>query len=332
MAEQTLEQRLALLEQNIKRLEGMAQTVQNKLNYANNKQQQQQQQQKQQQNKNSQQKGDNATAAAATSAKAKPAKPQAAAAKPAYKYDAAVVSSRYQHDKELPPVMMCDPTINYQNAVTNTQEDVDKAFNDNEKFFRKFAREQNLHSAVFYRAPGDYYDWSLQKRRDLLGASSVHYLCKSMLMKNSKCEHENYDNKLDSKYYFCVIQYSARLHNEKVAHSIRRLHPQETRKPLKNYNFRWTEPEVSLAMTGHPHNGVTPLACKTKIPIIISHKIADLPAGYFWFGAGEVDLKIRMSVAEFVSHFADNIIIDDITYDEPAHDDNGPIGGEKAAE
>eukprot|EP00461_Guttulinopsis_vulgaris_P004835 UN04837 len=193
------------------------------------------------------------------------------------------------------------------------------------KNFVNLQKEQNLKSVILYRAPGDYYDWTLQKRRDLLGASSVHYLCKSMLMKNSKCPHENFDNKLDSKYYFCVIQYTARLHNEKVAHSIRRLYDEKTRPSLKNFNFRWTDPDVSFEMTGHPHNGVTPLMCKSKVPVILSHKIAELPLQYFWFGAGEVDLKIRMSVAEFVAHFADNIIIDDITYDEPVHDDNGPI-------
>lgn len=51
-------------------------------------------------------------------------------------------------------------------------------------------------------------------------------------------------------------------------------------------------------MTGYIHNGVEPFMMKTPLPIILSHLIAK--KGFFWLGGGHVDLKIRVSVEEFL--------------------------------
>lgn len=34
----------------------------------------------------------------------------------------------------------------------------------------------------FMRVPSDYYDWPLESRRDVLGAASIHNLCKSIVL------------------------------------------------------------------------------------------------------------------------------------------------------
>eukprot|EP00959_Pyramimonas_sp_CCMP1952_P261169 5460298-Pyramimonas_sp.AAC.1 len=36
------------------------------------------------------------------------------------------------------------------------------------------------------------------------------------------------------------------------------------------------------------------------MPILFSHKIAELAPDLFWCGGGEVDLKLGMSAAEFI--------------------------------
>ncbi|KAM0030280.1 hypothetical protein Hdeb2414_s0018g00535341 [Helianthus debilis subsp. tardiflorus] len=41
----------------------------------------------------------------------------------------------------------------------------------------------------FKRVPSDYYDWSLEARRDVLGAASIHHLCKSIVLV-TKCESQ----------------------------------------------------------------------------------------------------------------------------------------------
>jgi hypothetical protein len=38
----------------------------------------------------------------------------------------------------------------------------------------------------FVRAPGDYYDRPLEFRRDVVGAGSIHHLCKSIIMENTR--------------------------------------------------------------------------------------------------------------------------------------------------
>ncbi|CAI5505190.1 unnamed protein product [Closterium sp. Naga37s-1] len=70
----------------------------------------------------------------------------------------------------------------------------------------------------FRRVPSDYYDWTLEARRDVLGAPSVDHLCKSIVMTNTQAPADVVDcsNPRYSKYYVIVIQYSARLNAEKV--------------------------------------------------------------------------------------------------------------------
>jgi len=130
--------------------------------------------------------------------------------------------------------------------------------------------------------------------------------------------HLDFGDVKDSKYYMVIVQYTARLHNEKIAQAIRSLYTDPACPPpsKKQYNFRLCSPEDNERLTGYTHNGVTPLGTREKLPIIMSHLIADLNPAFFWLGAGEVDLKLRISFKEFVEHFQP--LIADITYPEGA--------------
>lgn len=239
--------------------------------------------------------------------------------------DIVALATNFNPQAHLPSVMQVQVAdgSQYLNHLTNTPQDIESAYNDNEKRARSIAAQHpNLASSVFYRCPADYYDWHITKRRDLLGAPSIHYLCKSLIMHNSKCDHESYNSKINSKYYCCVVQYSARLHNEKVSQTVRRLIP-EPKPSARKFNFRLVDTETNDKLTGQQHNGVTPLGSRETVPIILSHKIAALPHAFLWLGGGEVDLKWKISVADFIRHF--DPIIDDITYDDARYDDNDPI-------
>jgi prolyl-tRNA editing enzyme YbaK/EbsC (Cys-tRNA(Pro) deacylase) len=78
--------------------------------------------------------------------------------------------------------------------------------------------------------------------------------------------------------------------------------------------MRLAPEEVSDALTGFEHNGVSPIGTKTRLPIIFSHRIAALDPDVFWLGAGEVDLKLGMSAAVFISAYAPHVV--DCTYDD----------------
>ncbi len=47
---------------------------------------------------------------------------------------------------------------------------------------------------------------------------------------------------------------------------------------------------------GYKHNAVAPIGLRTKLPIVISHRIAELSPAFLWLGGGHRDLKLGCSV------------------------------------
>ena len=62
--------------------------------------------------------------------------------------------------------------------------------------------------------------------------------------------------------------------------------------------------ETSDELSGFEHNAVTPIGMRTPVPMLLSDKIKMLPEGKVWLGGGEVDLKLRLDVAQLVEKFA----------------------------
>jgi hypothetical protein len=60
----------------------------------------------------------------------------------------------------------------------------------------------------FKRVASDYYDWSLEARRDALNAASIHHLCKSIVLVNTQAPSNVVDcsDRNNSKYYVVVVQ------------------------------------------------------------------------------------------------------------------------------
>jgi prolyl-tRNA editing enzyme YbaK/EbsC (Cys-tRNA(Pro) deacylase) len=59
---------------------------------------------------------------------------------------------------------------------------------------------------------------------------------------------------------------------------------------------------------------VSPVGIRTRLPIILSHRIAQLRPGTFFLGAGEVDLKLGMSASDFIAAYQPFVV--DCTYEE----------------
>lgn len=178
----------------------------------------------------------------------------------------------------------------------------------------QLAREAKI-SDVFAVVPEDYYEWELEARRELLGAPTVHHLVKTIVMTNTKAGHDDISDPLFSKHYMVIVQYTAKLCNESIQKRLRELNVEKkgSSPPKKNWNFRLCDPEEQTKMTGFGHNAVCPLGSATRLPVILSHKIAELgKEAQVWFGGGEVNLKWRIGVDEFINHFQP--IVADITY------------------
>ena len=163
------------------------------------------------------------------------------------------------------------------------------------------ARRLGLSSAMFWRVRSDYYEQLLPWRRDVLGASSVQQLCKSMIMENTKLTPEEAAAAGRIKYVCFVLQYAgSKLHKEKMHDAVRAM---EGAKAVgkKQYSIRMVSPEISDSLSGYPHNAVTPLGMAHPVPVLLSHKLKSLPDGQLWLGGGEVDLKMRVDVTELVT-------------------------------
>ncbi len=57
------------------------------------------------------------------------------------------------------------------------------------------------------------------------------------------------------------------------------------------FNPRLAPEDISDELSGFAHNGVSPVGLATRLPIIMSDRIAALQPGVFWLGGGEPDLK-----------------------------------------
>ena len=57
------------------------------------------------------------------------------------------------------------------------------------------------------------------------------------------------------------------------------------------------------------HNAVSPVGLKdTTVPIVLSHKVAELQPDFFWLGGGEVDLKLGFRASDFVDAYKPFIV------------------------
>lgn len=169
---------------------------------------------------------------------------------------------------------------------------------------------KNIYAATLRKVPTDYYDWNLMKRAEFLGCDPAH-LCKTIIFKNTMCEHNNCDNIFDSKYVCVVVQYCAKIAVDKLRDFIHKLPPPEKRLAKKKINFQLAEEETSLKLSGFIHNAVTPFGMHTKMPVIICKACTFLTPAFVWLGGGAVDVKLGITVSDMVS--AANALIADIS-------------------
>ncbi|XP_078154013.1 ybaK/aminoacyl-tRNA synthetase-associated domain-containing protein isoform X3 [Carex rostrata] len=127
------------------------------------------------------------------------------------------------------------------------------------------------------RVPSDYYDQSLEYRRQILAASRIEQLCKT------------------------IVMYMARLNAESIKNFLYALNDKKV--PKKRFNMRLAPEDESLKLTGFIHNAVTCIGMRTDIPVIIDEAITKLEEDYFWLGGGDVDLKLGMKTSQFLTAF-----------------------------
>ncbi|OIW09779.1 hypothetical protein TanjilG_32217 [Lupinus angustifolius] len=184
-----------------------------------------------------------------------------------------------------------------QNAPSSTVENKDT---DTVTRLSSILRTNNVDDFSFKRVASDYYDWTLEARRDALGASSIYHLCKSMVLVNTRAPSNVIDcsDRNNSKYYIVVVQYTARLNADAVKNFLYSLNNGTIAK--KKFNLRLAPEETSSELTGYGHNAVTCIGMKTDIPVILDEAIVKLNPDFFWLGGGEVDLKLGIRTSQLI--------------------------------
>ena len=170
--------------------------------------------------------------------------------------------------------------------------------NDGELRVRGDCAKYALHSAAFARVRSDYYEQSLEWRRDTLGSANVECLCKSLLLENTACINNGCEDPRNSRYYVIVVQYVAQINSQKIFKFVREMSPDVSK---QHFHFRMADEQRAFELSGFEHNAIAPFGfANGNLPIIMAKDIVDLNPDWFWLGGGSVDLKLGFKVSEFV--------------------------------
>ena len=166
------------------------------------------------------------------------------------------------------------------------------------------------------RVPANYYDEPLAFRAECVQAPSVEHMCKTICMENTKCTNEDCSDPINSRWYLVVVQYTARLSQQKLEKYLHALNNVPPRKIGKSkFHMRLAKPEDAVRLTGYAHGAVAPLATATRIPTLVSRDIARLTGGVAFLGGGETDLKMGVRVADLLKGAFEATTVD-CTYDD----------------
>ncbi|KAG5189654.1 YbaK/aminoacyl-tRNA synthetase-associated domain-containing protein [Tribonema minus] len=168
------------------------------------------------------------------------------------------------------------------------------------------AEAQKCLSARFKWVEPTYYDKSLEERATILRCHP-RQLTKSLLFKGNAGSEAADSSGAAPVYMMVIVQYLAKI-NLKLLQEVGNA-LLAGRQGQKRLSFALAPDEEGLALTGFPHNGVSPFGSLCRVPMVLSSAIAELPEQFLWMGGGHTDLKIGVSVQDLVralnAHVAD---------------------------
>jgi prolyl-tRNA editing enzyme YbaK/EbsC (Cys-tRNA(Pro) deacylase) len=105
--------------------------------------------------------------------------------------------------------------------------------------------------------------------------------------------------------------FAAKFDAELLRDLIHGLRPAASRLPRKRFHFQLADEEVSNKLSGFSHNAVSPFGMVSDIPIVICRRCTEVQPAYLFMGGGEVDLKLGISVSDFLR--ATNAIVGELS-------------------
>jgi prolyl-tRNA editing enzyme YbaK/EbsC (Cys-tRNA(Pro) deacylase) len=166
---------------------------------------------------------------------------------------------------------------------------------------------EDFQTVQITQVESEYYDWSLEQRRDRLKAPSIDHLCKTLVFENTRQKLlDDVEDLLDQrhpKYVIVLIQYTDKMSTKKLNGIMREELLKRTgiSQGNKFFNMRLAPEQVAIELTGYGNNGVSPFGMTRKnLRIVMSEKIAALNPAQMFLGAGDVDFKIQFPIAAFI--------------------------------
>lgn len=166
---------------------------------------------------------------------------------------------------------------------------------DNVRRARQAVQDARCYSSVWKFVPEHYYNQTLNERAALLGAPSIHNLCKSLLLENKKAPVSS--DPTNPRFVLVVLQYASTLSIAGLVRAVRQLRPVPNRLPENGFDFRIAESVDNDRITGYKFNSVTPFGLHERPLIIVSSALEELR--FFWMGGGHVHLKLGMTFTDF---------------------------------
>ncbi|KRX05402.1 YbaK/aminoacyl-tRNA synthetase-associated domain [Pseudocohnilembus persalinus] len=198
------------------------------------------------------------------------------------------------------------------------QEFLQKCLNRLHFYFNK----NNFKSVELITVPEIYYSKSLEWRKNILKAPKENYLCKTLLMVNKHHKSQRDSSIYNPKYIFVVVQYAAKLNMVKLHQFGRYIQNQNapTEKEQigsKGFHYRLVPESLQEELTGYIFNGVTPfdLLTEEKIPIFLPQEL--VPLEFFYLGGGHPDVKLRVSIDEFISKHEQPVFVGSFQDERP---------------
>lgn len=129
----------------------------------------------------------------------------------------------------------------------------------------EFFVKNKIYSYKIVEAESNYYNRTLEERKDILGAHSIDVLCKTIVLENTSFDPK-YESQYYKKYYMAIVQYTNEFHAEKIAKSMKTIQNANCPDKLSNkyFHFRLAKNEVAYDMTGYRFNCITPYLMKSK--------------------------------------------------------------------
>lgn len=189
-----------------------------------------------------------------------------------------------------------------------------------EENIREDLYSKQVYSFKFFKVPKHYYDLTLPERATILGGN-VPQLCKSIIFENTVCNHQNFKDPTDSRFYLVVIQYQgilqifahciflicfsfflslAKINTQLLRNFIHSLKPPSERLSKNSFNFQLASEEDSYRLSGFEHNAVTPYGMREKLPVIVCSRLLEVKPAVIYLGGGLVDKKLLISVDDLV--------------------------------